>query len=119
LGASKIDLRIDDNTLHVHAELGGVDSMRRFLMWFPFLLGLGMGLLFCVGGLLFGRQFDVGFGMPWAQDWQWMLVAIGGAMLPVAPWLVLSPLIARMIRSRTHRALETLAGNARFAAKPA
>jgi hypothetical protein len=94
--------------------------MRRFLMWFPLLLGLGMGLFFCVlGGLGFGQQLGVQFGVPWAQDWQWMLAAIGCAMLPVAPWLVLSPWIAGMIRNRTHRALETLAGNARFAVKPA
>ena len=120
LGASKVDIRIDDNTLHVNAELGGVDSMQRFLMRFPFLFGLGLGLLFgVIGGFVFGQQFDVGFGVPWAQGWQWMLVAIGGAMLPVSPWLILSPMMARMIRNRTHHALETLVSNAGYAAKPA
>jgi hypothetical protein len=115
LGASKIDLRAIDHRLHVDAELGGVDTMRRFLYWFPLLLGLGLGLLFVVGGGLFGRQFGVDFGVPWAQGWQWVLFALGCSMLPVAPWLFLSPLMARWIRNRTERALETLANNAAYA----
>jgi hypothetical protein len=120
LGASKISLQIHDNSIVADAELGGVDAMERFLMRFPFLLGLGMGLFFGVaGGLLFGRQFGVGFGVPWAQGWRWMLLAFGGAMLPVAPWLILSPLMSRMIRRRTQNAVETLIHNAAFATQPA
>jgi hypothetical protein len=110
LGASKVNLRIVDHRLHVDAELGGVDTMRRFLIWFPLLMGVGLGLCFGVfGGSLVGRQFDVGFGVPWAKGWQWLLVALAGGMLPVAPWLVLSPMMIRWIRNRTHRALDTLA----------
>jgi len=113
LGASKIHLELQGQQLRLNAELGGVDSMRRFLMRFPFILGLALGLLFgVVGGFTFGRQFGVGFGVPWAQGWTWLLVAVGGAMLPVSPWLFLSPLMSRRIRTRTQNALVTLVQNA-------
>ena len=113
LGASKVTLQLRDHALEAAAELGGVDYMRRFLMRFPFLLGLGLGLLFAVvGGLHFGRQHGIGFGVPWAPGWRWLIVAFGGAMLPVTPWLVLSPLMSRMILKRTQRALEVLVRNA-------
>lgn len=114
LGATKIDLRIVNDALQIDAVLGGVDSMRRFLFRFPLLLGIGLGLLFGVGGgLMFGRQFGIGFGVPWAAGWRWIAVAMCGALLPVSPWLVLSPLIANSILNRTRRALDVLAGNAR------
>jgi hypothetical protein len=113
LGATKVTLQLRDHALEAAAELGGVDFMRRFLMRFPFLLGLGLGLLFAVvGGLHFGRQNGIGFGVPWAPGWRWLVVAFGGAMLPVTPWLVLSPLMSRMILKRTQRALEVLVRNA-------
>lgn len=113
LGASAIRLALEGNQLRLDADLGGVDSMRRFLMRFPFLLGLGLGLFFGVGGgLMFGQLFGVGFGVPWAQGWAWMLLALGFAMLPVSPWLVLSPMISKWIRTRTQHALQTLVRNA-------
>jgi hypothetical protein len=119
LGATNICLELRDQQLRLEAELGGVDSMQRFLTRFPLVLGLGLGLFFGVfGGILFGRQFGVGFGVPWAQGATWMLVAIGGALLPVAPWLVLSPMISRMIRMRTQNALTTLITNAVRITKP-
>jgi len=113
LGASRIHLELHGNELSLDAELGGVETMRRFLMRFPFMLGLGLGLFFgVVGGIAFGRQFGVGFGVPWAQGLTWMLLAIGGAMLPVTPWLFLSPMMSKMIRTRTQNALTTLVTNA-------
>jgi hypothetical protein len=115
LGASRIDLRIDNKLLQVNAELGGIDTMRRFLMWFPFLLGLGLGLVFVVIGGVVGQQSGLGFGVPGAQGWRWALTAMVCAILSVAPWLVLSPVMARMFRNRTQRALETLVNNATFA----
>lgn len=118
LGASRVELQIDNDTLHVQAELGGVDSIQRFLIWFPFLLGLGLGVVFTVvGGIVFGQKYEVGFGVPWAQGWRWVVAAMAFAMLPVTPWLFLSPLTTKIIRKRTQRALETLAGNAAFPAK--
>lgn len=120
LGASKIHLELRDQQLRLDAELGGVDSMRRFLMRFPFLLGLGLGLFFgVIGGITFGQQFGVGFGVPWAQGITWMLFATGAAMLPVSPWLVLSPMMSKMIRTRTQNALTTLVANAVRITNPA
>ena len=113
LGASRIRLKREGEELRLDAELGGVDSMRRFLMRFPLILGVAFGLLFgVVGGFAFGRQFGVGFGVPWAQGWKWLLVAIGGAVLPLSPWLFLSPMMSNMIRTRTQNALATLVRNA-------
>ena len=113
LGASAIHIELHGQKLDLDGDLGGVDSMRRFLMRFPFMLGLGLGLFFGVfGGFAFGRQFGVGFGVPWAQGLTWMLFAIGIAMLPVTPWLFLSPMMSKMIQTRTQNALTTLVTNA-------
>ena len=113
LGASTIRLTLDDHQLRLDAELGGVATMRRFLLRFPVLLGLGLGLFFSVvGGFMFGRQFGVGFGVPWAQGWTWVLFALASAMLPVTPWLFLSPMISFRMRGRTQTALDTLVKNA-------
>ncbi len=119
LGASRIHIELQGQKLCLDAELGGVDSMRRFLMRFPFILGLGLGLFLGVGGgIAFGRQFGVGFGVPWAQGWTWLLVAIGGAMLPVTPWLFLSPMMSNLVRTRTQNALATLVQNSIQMQKP-
>lgn len=113
LGASKIQLKLQGQQLHLDAELGGVDSMQRFLMRFPFILGLSLGLLFgVVSGFTLGGVFGVGFGVPWAQGWTWLLVTIGVAMLPVSPWFFLSPFMSNMIRARTQNALVALVQNA-------
>jgi hypothetical protein len=113
LGASAIHLELHGQQLRLDAELGGVDSMQRFLMRFPFMLGLGLGLFFgVVGGVVFCRQFGVGFGVPWAQGLTWMLLAVGVAMLPVSPWLFLSPMMSKMTRTRTQNALTTFVNNA-------
>lgn len=120
LGASSIHLRVNGERLYLDAELGGVERMRKFLMRFPFMLGLGLGLLFgVVGGIFFGRLFGVGFGIPWAQGMTWLLVTIGGSMLPVAPWFVLAPMMSRMIRTRTQDALTILVQNSIQLAKAA
>jgi hypothetical protein len=112
LGATKIHLELQGQQFKLDAELGGVDSMRRFLMRFPLLLGLSLGLLFALSsGFMFGRQFGIGFGVPWAQGWTWFLLAVGMAMIPVSPWLVLSPLMSNMVRTRTQNALVTLVQN--------
>lgn len=118
VGASEITLRVEGGMLHAEAELGGVDTMRRFLFRFPLLLGLGLGLTFAVaGGLAGGRAFGGGFGVPWAPGWRWLLLGLAAGLLPVAPWLVLSPLMARRIRRRTESAIDALIHNATFAAR--
>lgn len=119
-GASRIHLERQGQQLNLDAELGGVDAMRKFLLWFPLTLGLGLGVIFGVfGGFAFGRQFGVGFGVPWARGWMWLLAAFGGAMLPVAPWLLFSPIMSKVIRARTEQALESLVQNATQSANTA
>lgn len=113
LGASAIELKVVDEALQLRAELGGVQRMERFLKLFPLLLGLSLGLFFgVIGGFAFGQAFGVGFGVPWAPGWRWLVVALAFSVLPVAPWLVLGPLMSHAIRQRTQRALTALIGNA-------
>lgn len=120
LGASRVELAVEGATLRVRADLGGVASMRRLLVWLPLGLGLGLGLLFTVvGGLGFGRQSGVGFGVPWAPGGWWWVPGMAAGLLPVSPWVVLTPLMIRMVRRRTQRALDVLASNAVFAGRPA
>ena len=118
LGATSIQLQADSRQLVAHAELGGVDRMRKFLFTFPPLLGMGLGLLMgIIGGLTFGKQFGIGFGVPFAQGWWWMVTAMVMCLLPVSPWLVLSPIMSNMIRKRTECAIESLIHNAQMMTK--
>lgn len=119
LGASEIALRLEDRTLHLDAELGGVESMRRFITRFPLMLGLGMGVAFGVAAtVVMGLQFGFRFGAPGAPGWKWLLVATCMPLLPVMPWIFLGPKMVRKIRQRTQDALETLVNNAALAAAP-
>jgi hypothetical protein len=112
LGASLIVLDGDRGRLTLEAELGGVATMRRFLYLFPLAMALGFAVLFGLGmGVLFGRQFGVGFGVPAAPRWDWLNFALPAAVLPLSPWVVLSPLLARRTRQRTIRALDGLLTN--------
>ena len=118
LGTSRIEITARGQTLHVDADLGGVDTMRRFLTWFPLLLGLGLGLLFAVlGSAGWGGNVDLGVGLPWAPGVQRAFAALALGLLPVVPWLFISPLMIRMVRRRTQQALDTLANNAAFAGR--
>jgi hypothetical protein len=119
LGASRIHLALAGNQMRLDAELGGVETMRRFLMTFPFLLGLGLGLLFAILMGFFGQQSGDGLGGSSAEGWTWILMVFGYTMIPVAPWLVLSPLIVKRIRTRTQQALDALLTNAIQMTKPA
>jgi len=112
LGASRVRLQSRDCRLRVNAELGGVQTMRRFLIWFPLILGLTLGLVFSVvGGLVLGQQDGPAPAFPW----RWLWFGFGTALLPVSPWLILSPLMIRWIARRTKNAIETLAHNATLA----
>jgi hypothetical protein len=107
LGATTIVLKGDHGRMTLEAELGGVAAMRRFLYLFPTGLGAAFVLVFGVGmGFLFGRQFGVGFGVPWAPGREWLYFAVPLSLLPLSPWLVLSPLMARRTRRRTIAALD-------------
>lgn len=118
LGATSIQLRCSERTIYLTAKLGGVATMQRFLTWFPLILGLSLGTIFAIaGGFGFGRAAGIPFGVPWAQGFRWIVAAYAMALMPVAPWLFLSPMLIRVIRKRTKVALETLLQNAVMRAK--
>jgi hypothetical protein len=98
LGASQITLTADAGRIELQAELGGVRRMRRFLV----VLLLGLSLLDVV---VFGLQFHVFQGAP---NWPKLLLVTAG---PIAPWIVLGPLLVRLIRRRTIKALHPLLFN--------
>ena len=99
MGASRIELLSGGGKLSVEAELGGVVRMSRFVTLFPICLVLSLGVVFSV---VLGIGIGPGFWMGGVGG------AVGGnAVL----WLVLGPLMARWIRARTDRALDTLLAN--------
>lgn len=99
MGASRVHIFGGRGELTIEADLGGVERMSRFVTLFP------IGLVLCLGTLLsavFGALFGPGI---------W-IVAVAAAMGGNAVlWLLLGPLMARGIRTRTDRALETLLAN--------
>lgn len=114
LGASVVHLRADADRIDLQAELGGVERMTKFLYRFPLGLGIGLGLVFGVIAMLVGQSIGNVFDLPgWMQGWRIALVAMPLALLPVTPWIIISPLMSQMILRRTERALETLLHNAK------
>jgi hypothetical protein len=99
LGASRIRIDRGAHELSITAELGGVRRMARFLILFPLGLCLFLAILFFVlFSLLLGRS---GWVVP-------VVVATGGNALL---WMVLAPLVARHLRARTCRGIDTLLNN--------
>ena len=94
-GASGIIVRARGQSLRLEAELGGVQTMSRFVLGFPFVLGL---VLVGVFYLVFGQGGD------------FVTAAIATAAA-VGPWIVIGPLMARWIKLRTTRALDALLEN--------
>ena len=109
LGASRIVISVSQPYLTLIATLDAVRSMQRFVRWFPIGLGLGLGIVLgIVQGFVFGAQTGVGFGVPWASGWKWMALMCAGSLLPVSPWFIISPMIAKSLNLRCQAALETL-----------
>jgi hypothetical protein len=91
-GASRTRITVSPDSIDIIAELGGVKSIQRFLYIFPPALAGCLALIFaCIPG------FPAN--------------ALLLAFLPVLPWMVLSPLMARWVRRRTIGALDNLAHN--------
>jgi hypothetical protein len=85
------------SAIEMKATLGGVEKMKKFLIFFP----MGMAVLFLiVFGVLALTQ--PAFRHPWI-----FLIPI----LALSPWLFLAPLMSRMIGSRTMQAIDTLLNN--------
>ena len=88
LGASEIMLVADSSTILARAQLGGARRMKLFLYVFPPGLAVTLALIFALTA------------MPAGASW-WALLAL-------APWLVLSPVLSRWIESRTKKAIDGL-----------
>lgn len=91
-GVSHARISVSPDSIEIVAELGGVKFMRKFLYIFP------PALAGCLA-LIFAFIPDVPGYAPFM------------AILPVLPWVILSPLMAGWIKNRTIRALDTLAHN--------
>lgn len=108
-GAGRIRLTRRHGEMTLEADFEGVERMRRFLQLFLTSMALGFLALFGpVMGIIFGRQFGVGFGVPFAQGWNWMLFIGPLVLLPLLPWIVLTPLLCRRFRNRARQALDDL-----------
>ncbi|UCF16460.1 MAG: hypothetical protein JSW59_03185 [Phycisphaerales bacterium] len=96
LGVTRGHLRITEKSIDFSGELGGVEFMRKFLYFFP--PGLAIFLM-----IIFGILGHVKPEMP--NTFLWVVP------LTVSPWIVLSPLIAKSIKKKTHAAVDTLLHN--------
>ena len=122
LGASKVVVCADHGQLTVDADYGGVESLRRFMIRFPLLLGLGLGSVFAVillSVFLGFYCYGADFGPAWTIAWLSPLLAILTSLLSVLPWYFLAPCIRRHIERKTTVALGTLMTNVCHAAKVA
>lgn len=89
-GATEVDIEVGGSTIHLKAALGGVAFMKRFVLLFP------PGLILFLFGVFWLS------GLTGSGSTNFTLLLCG------APWLVLGPLMARMIERRTRRALDSL-----------
>ena len=99
VGASRIRISGGRSELAVEADLGGVEWMSRFVTLFPIGLVLGLGVVLSV---VFSAVFGPGI---------WIFAVAGAVGGNALLWLVLGPMMARGIRARTNRALDTLLAN--------
>jgi len=90
-GISSLRLSVFGGEARAEAELGGVRWMKRFLYGFPPLLGLLLIAVFFLAGL---PPFTV--------------LVVAGAL---APWVVLSPLLVKVLERNTRKALDALLSN--------
>ncbi len=87
LGISKVSLRAEGGVLDVQAELGGASRLGLLAIFLPLALGVLLAAIFYL-----------------ANKPNAVIAPLGA----VAPWLVLGPLMARMIRRRTEKAINAL-----------
>jgi hypothetical protein len=99
VGASRIRVLSNRGELAVEADLGGVRRMSRFVTLFPIGLALGLGVVLSVA---FGALTGPGI---------WIVAVAAACGGNAGLWLLLGPLMARSIRKRTDRALDTLLAN--------
>ena len=105
LGATRITIEADYENLHLNAELGGVEWMRRFVTYFPKAMAAGLISIYAV------VVSCIVFFLPVAVVWQGILLGVPIIGLVFAPWRFISPMMIRMIKRRTDEALDSLLTN--------
>lgn len=96
VGISKVSIRGAGSNLSIEAEFGGI--RKAVVCMSLFILGLAVFFLI-VFGIVFSLQ-----GLPFSR-----IIMI--ALVPLAPWPVLIPIIAKWLKSRNSRALDVLLNN--------
>ncbi len=97
LGATHIHFRISRTKISVDAVLGGVDSLKKFLYFFP----PGLVLSLVLVGSLFGNPIEPYF------------------YLLIIPWIFIAPLIGKTLKKTTTNAIDRLVRGMAQARKPA
>jgi hypothetical protein len=95
-GASRIQIGRGAGELSIKAELGSVQKLMRFIYVFPIGLIFSLCLFFFI---LFSFLFD---------NRQWVVPLLLGVGANALVWVVLSPMMARLIHSRTCKAIDAL-----------
>lgn len=112
LGATKIRIHHNRDTMQLEAELGGVVRMKRFLKTFiPSLAVLLMVIIGPVTGWIAGMQNGLGFGVPGLPGMKWLIFTMPITLLPFLPWIFLTPWVSGKIRTRTVNAMNGLLKN--------
>jgi len=84
------ELKFTDSTLEFSGELDGVEFMKKFLYIFPPALGVGLMIFFLSLAYFTKQDFSVSFT----------------PLLTVAPWLILSPIMATWIHKSTEKSIK-------------
>lgn len=93
IGVSRISIGATSSQISIEAEFG---SIKKAMLYLSILI-IGLALFFLV---LFGMTFK-------GQD-SWI---VWMAILPLAPWIAIGPLMYLFLKYRTNKALDTLMNN--------
>ncbi|MHC4944430.1 MAG: hypothetical protein ACYTG7_15550 [Planctomycetota bacterium] len=92
LGMTRAQITVRQSSIDLEAELGGVRFMQRFIVIFPPALVLFLALVFYLVPMK---------GETPSYLWLYMIL----------PWIVIGPLIAKIMKRSTVKAIETLLHN--------
>jgi hypothetical protein len=102
VGATRLRVVARSHELALDAELGGVERLSKFVRYFPVALSVGLFVVLAI-------VFWVKFGNQVGDWWMWPL---GGAVgINLLVWMLLGPIMSRMIEQRTRQALDALLNN--------
>jgi len=97
VGISRAHISAVDGKLSIRAELGGVTKIIKYLIIFIAAMAVSFLVVF---GIVFGQSQ----GQSMRKSF---LIFLG----PLAPWVVITPLMGRFLKSRTCRAIDVLMNN--------